>query len=120
MAKVDKKLLMQFPPYEEGGEFVGTREYWAGVFSCETNRDPELHGAFSKLHEKIVNEVIRFCKEYDLNVDEVHISASGLIGSKKYGEWCPCTDSSMSMYVLKKGHLGMMYPDRDEPFLFQA
>lgn len=119
MNNVEQVLLDQFPPYKKGGKFVGTREYWEGVFSSESNRNPELHQAFSELHKRIVNEVIKFCKENDLTVDEFSIHADGVLGSKPYGEWVCSTDSSMAMYILKEGKDGHMYPDRDIPFLFE-
>lgn len=116
----DEALLKTFPEYDGEGEYVGTREYWEFVFEQETNRNPELHKAFGELHTKIVNEVIRFCKEYDLDVDEFVVDADGLLGSKKFGEWCPCTDSSMSMYIAIKDKNGHYYRvDRDKPFLYE-
>ena len=102
-------------------EHKNTEKYWGYVFALETNRDKELHKAFSELHNKIVEEVITFCKEHNLtDVDEFTISADGLSGSIPHEQWCPCTDSSMSMVVLKKDKdTGMMIPDRDKPFLFE-
>lgn len=116
----DKKILEQFPEYKEGGNYVGTRDYWESVFQMETNRDPKLHEAFSELHTKLVNEVIQFCKEHDLDVDEFTLSADGLLGSKKYGEWCPCTDSFMEMRDAKEDETFGYYVDRDgDPFLYE-
>ena len=102
-------------------DYKNTDRYWNLVFSFETNRDKELHKSFSELHSKIVNEVIDFCKEHNLtDVDEFTISADGLTGSITHGQWCPCTDSSMSMVVLKKDKdTGYMIPDRDKPFLYE-
>ena len=114
MNEEDKKILERFPKYKGKGDFVGTRDYWKGVFHLETNRDPELHEAFSKLHTDIVNMVIRFCKEHNLtDVDEFVVGANGLMGSCEFGEWCPCTDSSMSMR--KFGEEGQ----NGNPFLFE-
>ena len=118
----DRKILEQFPEYDDKPEhYVGSRDYWESIFHMETNRDPELHEAFSKLHEKIVNEVVMFCKEHNLkDVDEVSIYADGLMGSMEYGEWTPSTDSSMSMYrVVRDEKSGWLLPDRDRPFLHE-
>ena len=115
----DEKILEQFPPYDGKGEFVGTRDYWRFVFEQETNRDPKLHEAFCELHKKIVDEVIQFCKEHDLKIDEFNVGADGILGSIPYGEWCPCTDSSMSMCKMVEGENGMSYTDRTHPFLYQ-
>ena len=121
ITKEDKKILEQFPEYKEGSNYVGTRDYWKSVFQMETNRDPKLHEAFSELHTKLVNEVIQFCKEHDLDVDEFTLNGDGLLGSKKYGEWCPCTDSFMEMRVIKEDEkTEMWYVDRDgDPFLYE-
>lgn len=116
----ENKILEQFPEYHGEGAFVGTRDYWEGVFEFETNRDTKLHEAFSELHTRLVNEVIQFCKEHDLEVDEFSLSADGLLGSKKFGEWCPWTDSYMEMRVPKKDEDGMWYVDREgKPFLHE-
>ena len=121
MNKKDKKILEQFPHYDDNKpeSWVGSREYWEGVFEGETNRDPELHKAFGELHKRIVDMVIQFCKEHDLEVDEFSVGADGLLGSKPFGEWCPCTDSSMEMLTIKKGKHGY-WTDRDKPFLWEV
>lgn len=123
MNKKDQQILERFPPYDGNAKnFVGSREYWEGIFEGETNRDPELHRAFGRLHEKIVNEVIAFCKEHRLEVDEFCVRADGLRGSRDHGEWGPCTDSAMSMHVIKKKRSGgrtYLAVDREKPFLYQ-
>lgn len=121
LTEEENKILEQFPEYHGEGEFVGTRDYWSGVFEFETNRDTKLHEAFSKLHEEIVNKVIQFCKEHDLDVDEFVVSADGLLGSKEFGEWTCFTDSHMEMRAPKKDkETGMWYVDREEPpFLYE-
>ena len=120
MNLIEKEILDQFPRYKKGDVFVGTREYWEGVFSLESNRNPELHKAFCELHKRIVNEVIRFCQKNDLTVDEFSVHADGLLDSKPYGEWTCYTDSSMALYGVKEDEDGHMYPDREIPFLFEA
>ena len=115
MTEQDKKLLQQFPVYDGKPEhFIGSRKYWEYVFESETNRDPELHTAFGELHHRIVNEVIQFCKEHNISIDEFYIMANGVDGSIPFGEWCSCTDSSMTMYVYENGKC-----DRDKPFLYE-
>ena len=127
LQKVEKEVLEQFPDYDGKPEnFVGSKDYWEGVFSMETNRDPELHKAFSKLHEDIVKMVASFCKEHNLtDVDEFYVGADGLRGSIPHGEWCPCTDSSMSVVKMienqdpaSKKHFPEI-PDRENPFLYE-
>ena len=117
----DDVILEQFPHYEKGGEFVGTREYWNGIFSSESNRDPELHKAFSELHKKLVNEIIQFCEKHNLRgVTEVNLHADGLEGSFGYGKWKSDTDSSMSLITSKTDEItGSTVPDRKHPFLYE-
>lgn len=117
----DKKILEQFPEYTGDNVYKGTKEYWSTVFEFETNRDPELHKAFSELHKKLVDEVIKFCKEHNLkNVNEFTVSADGLMGSIEYGQWGCCTDSSMSMIQMKEDKkTGWLLPDRENPFLYE-
>ena len=121
LTEEDKKILDQFPKYDDNKpeSWVGSREYWEFIFGEETNRDPELHKAFSELHKQIVDSVIQFCKKHNLEVDAFDISADGLLGSREYGEWTCSTDSSMSMYIRKKGKCGLSYIDRDNCFLYE-
>ena len=93
MDNKDKELLKSFPKYDEKNpsSWEGSRDYWESVFEHETNRDTELHKAFGELHTKIVNEVIQFCKEHNLDVDEFCVSADGSLDKQdlltiiKYG-----------------------------------
>lgn len=119
----EKKALEKFPKYDDkdASTWVGSREYYEAVLETETNRDPELHDAFSELHKKIVDMVIQFCEEHELkDVDEFHIGADGLSGSYGNHEWTCFTDSSMSLIKLKKDEqTGWNLPDRDNPFLYE-
>ena len=122
LQKVSKEVLEQFQDYDGNpANFVGTKEYWEGVFSFETNRDPELHGDFSKLHKDIVDMVIQFCKKHNLtNVDEAYIGIDGLRGSMEAGGWTCFTDSSMSFIETRYDEkLKCDVPDRDAPFLHE-
>ena len=121
MDKELETILNQFPVYDGKPEhFVESRQYWENIFRDETNRDPELHKAFSELHEKMVNIVIEFCKEHKLkNVHELHLSIDGIEGSTAYGKWTSCTDSSMLMYKFGKPDHGLATIDRKNPFLYE-
>ena len=123
LTEEEKKALEKFPKYDEKdtSTWVGSRDYWEAIFESETNRDPELHKAFGKLHEKIVNLVIQFCKEHNLtDVDEFCVSADGIEGSISFGEWCPCTDSAMSIHkLIKDEKTGWIVCDREHPFLYE-
>lgn len=95
--------------------YVGSDKYWENIFETETNRDKGLHNAFAELHDRLVNQVIAFCKEHNLEVDEFTIGADGILGSKDVGEWTSATDSYMSMYVRSEDG-GI---DREKPFLYR-
>jgi len=55
-----------------------------------------LNKAFRELHTKLVNEIIDFCKEWHISIDEFHLNADSLEGSIKFGSWQSCTDSCLS------------------------
>ena len=62
-------------------------------------QDDEINKKFRELHKKLVNEIIAFCKENNIEIDEIHLNADGVAGSIPYGEWQPCTDSCLSFDV---------------------
>lgn len=59
-------------------------------------QDEELTLAFRDLHSKLVNEVIKFCVEHNITIDEFHLNADCLEDSIKEGSWQSCTDSCLS------------------------
>ena len=65
-----------------------TRKYFGQ--QCQ---DDEINKKFRELHKKIVDEIISFCKENNIIVDEIHLNADGVAGSISYGKWQACTDS---------------------------
>ena len=122
LTEEEMKALEKFPNYDEkdATSWVGSREYWESIFATETNRNPELHKAFSELHHKIVDMVIQFCEEHGLeDVDEFCVGADGLSGSYGCHKWQCFTDSSMSMHKLIADKDGWKYTDRDNPFLYE-
>ena len=66
-------------------------------YSWQQCQDEELDKEFSELHKKIVNEVIAFCKEHNLEIDEFHLGADGVKWFIQFGKWTPATDSSFSL-----------------------
>ena len=56
-------------------------------------QNEEIDEKFKKLHNKIVNQIITFCKENNIQIDEFSLSADGVRESIKFGKWCPPTDS---------------------------
>lgn len=61
-------------------------------------QDEKLMNEFTKLHEDIVNQVIKFCKDHLIDIDEFYLSADNISGSLPYGSWQACTDSSFKMF----------------------
>lgn len=51
---------------------------------------------FRDLHKSLVNQVIAFCKENNIVIDEFHMAADDLSDSIKFGSWQSCTDSCLS------------------------
>lgn len=104
LTEEEKKALEKFPSFDDTKTetWVGSKEYWESIFETETNRDPELHEAFSQLHENIVNMVIQFCEKHGLkNIDAFYVGADGLKNNYGYHTWQYCTDSSMTMHDTK-------------------
>ena len=77
-------------------------------------QDAEITQKFRDLHLKIVNEVISFCKENGITVDEFFLHADGLDESIKFGSWQPATDSQFELVRDIEGN-----KDK-ETFLFSA
>jgi hypothetical protein len=63
-------------------------------------QDDILNQKFRELHHKLVNEIISFCKENNIVIDEFHLNADGVNGSISSGKWRPCTDSCLEFYEL--------------------
>lgn len=61
-------------------------------------QDDEVNKKFRELHHRLVNDIISFCVENNIEVEEVILRADGLKGSIPYEEWQPCTDSCLEIY----------------------
>ena len=72
-------------------------------------QDDTLNQKFRELHHKLVNEVISFCKENELQIDGFHLGADGTFGSIPFGKWQPCTDSCLEFYELNSNCDGTPY-----------
>lgn len=59
-------------------------------------QDDLITQKFRNLHHQIVNDIIQFCKENNLEIDDFHLSADGVAGSIPYGKWEACTDSALT------------------------
>ena len=61
-------------------------------------QDKETTKAFRELHTKLVNEVIAFCKEHNVDANEFWLHADCIDISAEAGSWQACTDSCFEMY----------------------
>lgn len=117
-----EEVVKDCPDYnsEDASSFAGSKEYWRGVFATESNRDIELHKKFGKLHEDIVNMVVKFCKENGiLEANAVKLHISGIYDSVPEGEWVSGTDSVMSLSKCHVDKHGWCLTDEDN-FLFHG
>lgn len=60
--------------------------------------DENIKKEWTELHEKLVNEVISFCKKHHLDASEFDLNANCLEPSIKQGKWMPFTDSSFCLF----------------------
>lgn len=65
----------------------------------------------AELQEKLMQVCIDFINENGIdNLDEINFSADMLQESAKYGEWSPCTDSSIAAWSVETDEHG--FPKR--------
>lgn len=53
---------------------------------------------FNQLHRKLVNLIIQYCNEHDIDATDVTLRIDSLRDSLEFGEWYPSTDSSLTIY----------------------
>ena len=84
--------------------------------------DAELNKKFRAFHVKVVNEIISFCKDNGITVDEFYLHADGLSESIKAGEWVPETDSQFELRKFTKAYLDgdPNENESDQIFIFSA
>ena len=86
-----------------------TRKYFGQ--QCQ---DDDINNKFRELHKKLVNEIISFCKENNIIIDEIHLNADGVAESIPYGEWQACTDSYFGLDKFTDEYKkAFWYMDRD-------
>lgn len=64
-------------------------------YQMQKCQDELLTTKFRELHYKLVNDIISFCKENNIVIDECYLSTDGLRESIPTGEWQSCTDSCL-------------------------
>lgn len=84
--------------------------------------DPELNKKFRAFHVKVVNEIISFCKENGVTIDELYLHADGLSKSIKAGKWVAATDSQFELRKFTKAYLDgdPNENESDQTFLFST
>lgn len=65
-------------------------------FPGQQCQDEELNKKFRAFHKDLVNQVIKFCKDNNIVIDEFHLDADELDSSIEYGKWVCYTDSSFT------------------------
>ena len=85
-------------------------------YPLQTIQDEETTTAFRELHTRLVNEVIAFCKEHNVDANEFWLHADCLDESAKVGSWQACTDSCFELYKYSYDQPR----DLQRPLLFSA
>jgi hypothetical protein len=93
---------IEFQEPEEKKEFYG-----------QVCQDPETTKKFREFHIELVDRVIRWCNENNVQIDDFYLHADGVRESIPYASWQPCTDSGLEMY--RREELDKEDP---EPYLF--
>jgi hypothetical protein len=86
-------------------------------YPWQTCQDDELDKKFCVLHHTLVNQIVEFCLENDIKIDDVHLDIDGLRDSIMFGQWAAATDSSMTMYRFDDEHPHRQNRSEIEPFL---
>lgn len=58
-------------------------------------QDDTITAKFRNLHFYLVNQIIGFCKENNIQIDEFNLHADGIRESIEFGEWTSATDSCL-------------------------
>lgn len=69
------------------------------LFPSQSCQDPKLTEKFRAFHQKLVEQVIAFCVENNLSIDEFYLEADCLSESIPQGKWTSATDSR---FIFKK------------------
>jgi len=86
------------------------------TFPCQKCQDEQLTYSFRRLHVEVVNLIIKWCKDNNVNIDEFYLDADGLKDSIPTGEWQACTDSGFSMQSVPDEEYRKIYWDFDKEF----
>lgn len=62
------------------------------------NKKMEKEAAFWELHKEIVDKIMAFCKEYEVNAEECRLIVDGMKPSIEEGKWISASDSAITLY----------------------
>lgn len=93
--KVSKMTAAEFVKYAADNHIKFTFPEDNRKYPGQKCQEENLNKAFRELHTKLLNEIIDFCKEWHISIDEIHLNADSLEESIKAGTWQACTDSCL-------------------------
>lgn len=93
--KFSKMTVAEFVKYAADNHIKFTLPEDNRKYPGQKCQEPELNFAFRSLHQNIINQIINFCQNWHISIDEIHLNADGLEESIKAGTWQACTDSCL-------------------------
>jgi hypothetical protein len=87
---MESEIIREILGLEEGSELLIDTQH-------ETKEKGTIQEKLNNFHDKLMKEVIEFCKENNISADEVHFSADHLQDSIMFGKWHPGTDSCLGL-----------------------
>ncbi len=86
-------------------------------FGWQICQDEGLNEKFCELHHTLVEQIIVFCKDNNLEIDDVHLDIDGFRDSIQFGQWTAASDSAMTMFRFDEEHTHRQNRSEVEPFL---
>ena len=93
--KVSKMTVAEFVKYAADNHIKFTLPEDNRKYPGQQCQDERLNYKFRRLHLFLVNQVINFCKNNNILIDEFHLNTDNLENSIKAGTWQACTDSCL-------------------------
>ena len=76
------------------------------IYSEQQCQDEKIIKNFKQLHISLVNTIVEFCKNNNIDIDEFLLTADNFKESIKFGSWHASTDSCL-----------IFENNKDKPFL---
>ena len=86
-------------------------------FGWQICQDEGMNEKFCELHHALVEKIIDFCVENELEIDDVHLDIDNFRDSIRFGQWTAASDSSMTMYRFDDEHPYRQNLSEVKPFL---